>query len=156
MSAVTTLTGGMLITQFDYSKLFIWNPKTRTGTYTNGTGGTVDLLKGRIFGRIAANNRVTPQVSTAIDGSQVPRFILANDYLQVANGATITVTFAISGEIAREGVIFGGSDTYATVITLNDSAVTPNTTAIGTIEDLLWNAGLQTVATTENTYPDNG
>lgn len=148
-------TSGILVTQFDYSKLFIWNNYFRTATYINKTGGTFTPTKGMVLGRIFSSNNVTGQVSTAIDGSQMPMGVLANNYPAVANNGTLTVTYCMWGKVAREGLTLGGSDTLATVITLNDSAGTPNTTQIGTIEDILIRSGIITEATTENTLADN-
>lgn len=147
-------TSGILVTQFDYSKLFIWNNFMRTATLTNSSGGTLTYAKGTVLGRIFSSNKVYPAVSSAINGSQVPMGVLANDYT-VANSASVTVTYCISGKVARELLIFGGSDTLATIITLNDSAGTPNTTQIGTIEDILNRSGIITESMTENTLADN-
>lgn len=145
---------GILVTQFDYSKLFIWNNYFRTATYTNATGSTVTLAKGTIMGRVDATNKVYPQVSTATDGSQVPRFILANAYT-VLNGASVTVTYCTFGKVALEGVVLGGSDTLATPILASDSSAAATTTRLGLILDLLAENNIILESTTENTYADN-
>ena len=147
-------TAGMLTTQFDYSKLFIWSNKFRTASYTNPTGSPITLTAGTIMGRVFSTNKVYPQVSTATDGSQVPMGILQNTYV-VAGSATVTVSYCVCGDVAREQIILGGSDTFATVISLNDSASPANTVKFGTIEDILIRSGIVTVATTENTIADN-
>jgi hypothetical protein len=148
-------TSGVLVTQFDYSKLFIWGNLFRTGTYTNATGSTVTLPKGTVMGRVLATNKVYPCISTLTDGSQIARFVLAQD-VTVANTASATVTFCIHGKVAREGLIFNnGTDTLATVQLFNTSAAAATTTQAGTNEDLLWAAGIITEATTENTIADN-
>jgi|SRR6185437_2277536 len=145
---------GLLVTQFDYSKLFIWNPRFRTATYTNTTGSTVSLLKGTVMGRIMTSNKVTPALSTATDGSQIPMGVLQQEYDNIANNASVIVSYCVAGDVAREGLIFyNGTDTLATVITLTDSAT--NTVKIGTIEDILIRSGIITVATTDNTLADN-
>lgn len=154
MSATTTNTGGILKTNFDYSKLFIYGNQWKNYSYTNGTGSTVNLTKGQIMGLIFSSSKVTPQVSTAIDGSQKPFGILANNYT-VANGATVTVSVCVYGQVAVEGLTFGGSDTITTRISLDDNAGTPNKTYIGTIESLLIGIGINPITTTENTGFDN-
>jgi hypothetical protein len=147
-------TSGIQVNQFDYSKIFIGGNRYKTATYTNGTGSTVNLVAGTIMGRITSSNKVTPQVSSATNGSQVPMGILAAPYT-VANGASVTVTYCVAGDVAREQITLGGSDTFATAITVNDSAGTPNTVPMGTIEDILIRSGIITVVTTENTFADN-
>ena len=147
-------TAGMLVTQFDYSKLFIWGNRFKTASYTNGTGGTVVLAKGTVLGRVYSSNKVAANLSTATDGSQVPMGVLQNEY-SVLSGATVTVSYCIAGDVAREGLILGGSDTLATVILANNSSAAATTTQLGTIEDILIRSGIITVATTENTRADN-
>lgn len=134
-----------LISNTDTSKIFIWNNRFTTATYTNSTGSTVNLAAGRLMGRVLASNKVLPHASGASDGSQQPRFILANDY-EVANGASVTVTLCDGGDVAKEKVIFGGSDAWTTVIG----------TTLGTIEDLLRaNSEIKLVSGTELTAYDN-
>lgn len=106
---------GMLVTNFDRSKVFIGNNRTQRVTYTNSGGSTVNLQKGRLMGRVAANQKVLPHVSTATDGSEQPQFMLADDYA-VAAGATAVLTVVDAGDVAEEKVILGGTDTLATQI----------------------------------------
>lgn len=152
MATTSTYSNGVLVTQFDYSKIFIWNGRFRQVTYTNPSGSQTVLPKGTLMGRVFATNKVLPNVSTATDGSQFPLGVLANDYT-VAGSATVTLNVMVAGDVAREAIILGGADTFATIIKLNDSASA--TTNMGTIEDILWRNGILTVATSENTTPDN-
>lgn len=153
--STTTYSGGILKTQFDYSKLFVWNNRYRTATYTNPSGSAAATLSfGMLIGRISASSKILPQVSTATDGSQVPIGVLRGNYVVPASG-TITITYCYTGDVDFDGLVFGGSDLLTTVITLNDSASTPNTVKIGTIEDLLVARGINPIATTDNTTPDN-
>lgn len=154
-------TSGLLVTQFDYSKLFIWNNRFRSATYTNPTAGTVTLTKGMVIGRIWGSNKVCQSVSTATDGSQVPIGILQNDY-SVAAFQSATLNFCVFGEVAREGIIFAGSDSFTTLVDIGyaldsppDSPPGTRAQYIGTMEDVLWWKGILTVATTENTLADN-
>jgi hypothetical protein len=148
---------GILVTQFDYSKLFIFNNKYRTATYTNSTGGEVTLTKGMLVGRIYSSGKVKQCVSTAEDGSQLPIGVLSANYT-VANSASVTVTFCISGEVAREGITFAGSDAYTTLLYMGDDTNSPPSTVkvgVGPLEDWLWGRSIQPVATVENTKADN-
>lgn len=154
MSATTSYANGILTTQYDYSKLFVWDNRYRTATYTNTTGSTVTLNPGTILGRIFASHLVVPQVSTATDGSQIPMGILRGTYV-VANNASVTVTYCYSGDIDTAGVVFGGSDTINTPILFNSSVPAATTTQYGTIEDILVGKGINPVTATDNTHPDN-
>lgn len=115
--------GGMLITNYDYSQLLIGNNRSKTATYTNGTGATVTLAKGALIGRIASSNKVTPAVATATDGSALPIGVLVDTYT-VAAGASITVTFCYAGDIAKEQVVLDASYTWTTVIGTAAASVT--------------------------------
>lgn len=150
-------TSGILVTQFDYSKLFIWNPQFKTATYTNDTGDTVTLTKGMLMGRIYSSAKVKQSVSTAEDGSQLPIGVLANNYT-VANGASVTVTFCVAGHVAREGITFAGSDAFTTLLYSGDDTNSPPDTVkigLGPLEDFLVGRGIIPIATTENTAADN-
>jgi len=107
----------MLNTNYDIALLGLFAPVTATATYTNSTGSTAALAAGTLVGRVVANNKILPQVSSATDGSQDPIGILAANYT-VANGATVTLTFYIQGEFDASLITFGGSDTLATNITV--------------------------------------
>lgn len=102
-------------TNFDYSKIFIWNNRYDKGEFTNGSGSTVNLLAGTLLGRIHATGKIAVLKSAATDGSQYPIGILSEDY-EVADGVTIDVNYCVSGDVAEEKVILDGSDTLETVI----------------------------------------
>jgi hypothetical protein len=146
---------GVLVTNFDYRKIFIWGNLFKTATYTNSTGSTVTLSTGLVMGRVNSTGKVLPMVSTATNGSQVPMGVLKGDYT-VANGATVTVTICFVGQIAQEKLIFSnGTDVLTTQITVNDSAGTPNTVPQGIVEDILCRAGLSLISGTDHTSQDN-
>lgn len=151
-SSTTSYAAGILTTQFDYAKCFFFANRFRTGQYTNGTGSSVDLAAGTILGTIFSSNKLTPQVSTATDGSQVPVGILANN-VTVANGATVTLTYCWQGDVDTSQLTFGGSDTLATTISLTDSGT--DTVIIGTIESILVSKGINPQTVVDNTIADN-
>ena len=146
-----------LITNFDTRKLFIGDNRYKTADYTNSSGSTVTLTKGMLLGRIFASNKVKPHAASATDGSEYPVGILSGDY-SVADGATVTVTFCCGGDVAKELVTLGGSDTFATVVTRTYTDSASNTVAIahGTIEDLITaRTHINLVSATDLTGNDN-
>jgi len=155
MATTTAYLNGLLTTQFDYTKTFIWNGRFRTASYTNSTGGTVTLASGTVLGRIFATGLVVPMVSTATNGSQIPIGILRGSHV-VLNGASATLTYCYSGDVDPAALTFSnGTDTFATVILFNSSVPAATTTQYGTIEDILVGKGINPVAGVENTIADN-
>lgn len=150
-------TSGILVTQFDTAKLFLGNCRYKTASYTNSTGDSVTLTEGMLLGRIKADGKVKQSVSTATDGSQLPIGVLRGTQT-VANGATVTLTYAVWGDMARELIVFGGSDTYTTNLYVagpTDSPADTDGTFVGTVEDYLLMRGIYLEAGTENTKADN-
>jgi len=146
-----------LFQNYDTSKIFIGNNRYATASYTNGTGSEVTLAAGTLMGRVYSSNKVYPTVSTAVTGSEQPIGVLADTYV-VSNGATVTVCYCIAGDVASEKIVFGGSDTIATVVTrtYTDSGTDTVAVAWGTIGDLLLrNSQIILVAGTELTGYDN-
>lgn len=104
-------------TNYDTAKIFIWNNRYESGTYTNPsiTGDEVTLAKGTLMGRVSATQKLLPLASGASDGSQFPVGILADDYT-VDYLESATVFICTEGDVAEELVILNGSDTLSTVI----------------------------------------
>lgn len=108
-------TGQQAITNYDVSKIFLWNNRYENGEFTNSLYDDVTLRAGRLMGRVASSGKLKEHNSSATDGSQFPIGILANDHL-VEAGDTVTVSICIAGDVAEEKVILYGSDTMATPI----------------------------------------
>lgn len=146
MSAQTVRnnTGNQLTVDTDRSKIFLWRNRYDNADYTNASGGSVTLAAGTLLGRISATGKVIPLASAAADGSQFPVGILADDYI-VANGATISLAFCVSGDVATEKVVLAGADTLDTVIS---SRRIRDRIAADTV-------GIKLVATSEMTDFDN-
>jgi hypothetical protein len=136
---------GILITNIDTSKTFIWDNRFAKATYTNSTGSTVTLAIGRVMGRIAGTEKVIPMVSTATDGSEQPISVCADTY-EVANGATVVITMCNGGDVAEEKLVLSGAETLATEIG------TSNLLIRDAIER---NTHIKIVASTELTGYDN-
>ena len=148
---------GILITNYDTSKIFVWNNRFQKVTYTNSTGSSIDLPIGRLMGRIASSQKALPHVSTATDGSEQPMFVLADAYT-VANGATVTLTVCDAGDVAEEKLVLGGSDTLSTIVTrtYTDSGTDTVAIASGSIRDLIArNTLIKLVPSTNTTGYDN-
>lgn len=104
------------INNYNTSKIFVFDNRFETATYTNPEGDDVTLLKGTVMGRIAASNKILPLESNASDGSQYPIGILADDYV-VGYTESATLTFCKSGDVVESKIIFyNGTDTVNTVV----------------------------------------
>jgi hypothetical protein len=102
----------------DTSKIFVWQPRSEVGDYTNNSGGDLDLVAGTVMGRIGATNILIPLESDAADGSQFPVGILMHD-ISVLNTASAKLTFVVSGDVAEEKLVFVKvGDDLDTVISL--------------------------------------
>lgn len=99
----------------DLTKIFIYNNRYASATYTNSSYADVVLVAGTLMGRIGTSQQIVPLVSTAVDGSQIPVGILAED-ATVSAGAQVTLTFCNAGDVAEEKVVLGGSDTLSTLV----------------------------------------
>jgi hypothetical protein len=90
-------------------KIFLGNTETRTGEYTNSTYETIELAAGTLMGRVTATGELTPLISDASDGSQIPVGILLNDQV-IEEGETATITIVVAGRVAEEMVVFADED----------------------------------------------
>lgn len=142
--SVPVNTGNVAIVQMDFSRIFIFDNRYAKADYTNSTGATVTLAAGTLMGRISATQKLLPHVSSAVDGSQFPVGVLAEDYV-VANGATQELAFCNYGDVVESAVILGGADTLATVIS---SRSIRDRIASDTV-------GIRLVPSVENTIADN-
>lgn len=104
-----------LFTNYDVSKIFVWDNHYITGEYTNSSGSAVTLAVGTIVGRVHATGKILPLLSTATDGSKWTVGFLADAYT-VAAGATVNVGICVSGGVVQDKIVLNGSDTLDTVI----------------------------------------
>lgn len=93
-------TGSQSITNYDTSKIFIFDNEYMTGTMANDTYD--DAVPGTVLGRIASSGNLVPLDTTASDGSQFPVGILVN---QVDAGDSKNATFCIAGEVDQDSVV---------------------------------------------------
>ena len=72
-----------------------------------------NLLRGAVLGKITAGGNYTLSASAAVDGSQTPDLILAED-TNASGGAKATVAYA-RGDFDSNAVILGAGHTVASI-----------------------------------------
>lgn len=118
MSSINTRlnTNQQITTDYDVSKIFIWDNRYEADNYVNNSGySTVTLQPGTVMGRIASTGILVPCLASAVDGSQFPIGILA-DTLVLAAGQTKGCMICISGDVAEDKLLFFYGDTLETVV----------------------------------------
>lgn len=106
MGAETVInTSNQQTTNYDTSKIFIWNNRFQTENYNNSGYDAVDLVAGTVMGRVAATGKIVPLDSGASDGSQYPVGILNQDWT-VDGGDDQNVSICIAGDVAVEKIVF--------------------------------------------------
>jgi len=108
-------TGQQLTTDYDNSKIFIWNNRTIDALYNNSVYSDVTLYSGTLMGRVTSTGFVKPLVSSASDGSQVPIGIL-NETRTFGPGFLGNVSLVISGQVVEPKVILATGDTLDTTV----------------------------------------
>ncbi len=119
MSSINTRvnTGRQITTDFDLSKIFIWANRYETDNYVNNSNyNPITLLAGTLMGRVASTGVIVPCLASAVDGSQLPVGILAEDVVGLAGGATTLAALCIAGDVAEDKVIFYYGDSLETVV----------------------------------------
>lgn len=144
MAATRDANRNQIFTDYDRSKIFIFNNYFESATYTNSTGSEKTLAAGTVLGKIAATGLVVPLDPAGVDGSQYPCGILTQD-VTVANGASATVNYGISGDVNENAVVLDGGEALTDVIELK------------TIADRIKSdtMGIRLVATLDHTNFDN-
>jgi len=119
MSSVNTRvnTGQQITTDYDLSKIFIWENRYEGDNYVNNSNySPITLLAGTVMGRVSATGVIVPCLASAVDGSQIPVGILAQDIIGLVGGGTKSAAICIAGDVAEDKVIFYYSDTLETVV----------------------------------------
>lgn len=107
--------GQQAIINTNTAKIFVWNNRYISASYTNSTYDAVTIPAGTLMGRVHATGEVIPLASGASNGSQFPLGVLASDYT-VDAGDTVTVSLCVEGDVVEAYVVLDGSDTMDTVI----------------------------------------
>lgn len=109
-------TGNYLHTNYDVSKIFVWNNRYENGTFLNAGGAAASFAPGTVLGRIATSGKIVPLTSAATDGSQIPVGILLTEIVSLAAAGEKTINFCIAGDVVESKLIFDGSDTVETIV----------------------------------------
>jgi len=143
MSEITqqTPTRNQLTSQYDISKIFLFDNKFRVVNIANATGSPMVLLAGHVIGCVG----ITHAPYDADTANQLPVGILAES-ITIANGSNANVTICNAGKIAEEKVLFYDTDDTLATIVSNRS-----------IRDMLISntMGIELVTTNELTADDN-
>lgn len=113
-NTITVDKSNFLQNNIDTSKIFLGKNESFVAQFTAGVTDVL-LEAGTLMGRIAATQKVVPLESTATDGSQFPVGIL-NSTRNVLASTTVSVAIVNKGDVAREQIIFDGSDTFTTLV----------------------------------------
>lgn len=111
----STYSGGMLVTKYDNSKMFLFNNSFEDGQVNNEDYDDLELAVGTLMGRVSATGLLVPLESGASDGSQYPVGVLAGAY-SIVDGDTADVRICTAGEIDSSMIVLQGSDTLDTII----------------------------------------
>ena len=75
------------------------------------------LVRGTVLGQITASGKYIKSLSAAVDGSQTPAAVLAND--ADASGGDVLAGVYLSGEFNGAAMTFGAGHTATTQATVN-------------------------------------
>lgn len=116
MSTYTQTDSGSNATNFtyDYSKIFLRNIITRTINIA-ASGSDLELSAGQLIGTIAATAKGAVMKSGSSDGSEYPTGIVLED-ITITDGDNQDVTIVIAGEVAKDELIFDGTDGLETSV----------------------------------------
>lgn len=118
MSNATTRTGtgnNVLTTDYDISKIFVWDNRYEKGEFTNDTYDPITIPQGTLMGRVAATQELKPLNSASVDGSQYPVGVLINT-VTIEEGDTMTLDICVSGDVVKEKIVLATGDAFTTVI----------------------------------------
>ncbi len=108
-------TRNQLTTDFDVSKIFIFDNRFEQVDLKNTSGGEKTFKAGTLLGRVTATLELDTVKSGAADGSEIPFGVLAED-ITLANDEVKEINVGISGDVAIEKIILDGADTLDTII----------------------------------------
>lgn len=134
-------------TNFDYSKIFIWDNRYETATFKNNSGGAAAFEPGTLLARDSSDNTIVPLLAaTTANGANIPIGVLHQPVASLANAATLTnISFCTGGDVARDKFIFQAANAFTTVPTGETR----------TIEDLLLSQNIRAIETEELSGFDN-
>lgn len=109
-------TGQQVTTDYELGKIFIYNNRYENDSYVNNSNyNPQNLYAGTVMGRVTTTGYLQPANAAAVDGSQRPIGILAQDVLGLAGGSSRKCSICVSGDVDANKVIFLFGDTLETV-----------------------------------------
>lgn len=108
-------TGNQAIIRYNTEKVFVRNPRTEVGSYTNDGYTDETLAAGTLMGRVAADQSLVKLTSGASDGSQFPVGLVFEETV-VAAGDTVNLTIGVAGDVDETTITFQGADTLDTLV----------------------------------------
>lgn len=118
--------GGMVINNRNVAKIFQHGCKYIKGTFNNDTGAELQLVGGELIGRDSTSGKFLILKSAGANGSNIPLGINRTCFADLADGVDIDMHICVEGDVAKDLVIFDGSDTVDTVVsgrTLGDRII---------------------------------
>jgi len=106
----STPTRNQLFSEYDYSKVFLFDNKYRTVSIT-ASGEDLDLAVGTLIGAVGTTYQVYKSGTANIQLIGV----LA-EAVEISDGNSTTVTICIGGKVAEDKLVLDGTDTLATVV----------------------------------------
>lgn len=98
-------------------KVFLFANAYINGDYANISGAEEDVACGQVMGRVAATGKIVVCKSTAVDGSQQPRFIQVQELLAVPIAGTVdNIAPCNGGHVNVNEIVFDGTDTIDTLV----------------------------------------
>lgn len=116
MSTYTNVnnTGNQSTGQYDHSIIFLGGNSYESQPFKVNVA-EITLVAGTVMGRVSATGAVIPLVAAAVDGSETPFGVLAQNIV-IPIGDTPDLSICVEGKIAIEKLIFNAAETVATVV----------------------------------------
>jgi hypothetical protein len=115
-ATVRVNTGQQITTDYELGKIFLWNNRYENDSYVNNSNyNPQTILAGTVMGRVTVTGFLQPSNAAAVDGSQRPIGILAQDIIGLASGSTRRASICVAGDVDANKCIFLFGDTMETV-----------------------------------------
>jgi hypothetical protein len=110
-------TGQQLTTDYDLSKIFLWNNRYENDSYVNNSNYNPQTIPaGTVMGRVTGTGYLQPCNASAVDGSQNPIGILAQDIIALAGGSSKQAAICVAGDVDANKIIFLFGDSLETIV----------------------------------------
>lgn len=119
MSSITNRvnTGQQITSDVELGKIFLWNNRYEKDSYVNNSNYNPQTIPaGTVMGRVTSTGYLQPCNASAVDGSQRPIGVLAQDIVGLGGGATKQASICVSGDIDANKVIFLFGDSMETIV----------------------------------------